>query len=117
MENLVFTQLSIPEIRRLFRQELEAYFTEHPLPDSSQSEPDEIGGIDLAQQITGLAKPTVYGLVAQSKIPHMKRGKLLYFSKQELTDWIKQGRRKTVADIEAEANSYLCEKKKKGSLR
>ncbi|MBA3766829.1 MAG: helix-turn-helix domain-containing protein [Acidobacteria bacterium] len=113
MENLVFTQLSIPEVRQLFRQELEAFFAEHAL-NTSQPETDQIAGIDLAQEITGLAKPTIYGLVAQSKIPHMKRGKLLYFSKQELMDWIKQGRRKTVADMQAEADSYLSGKRKRG---
>ncbi len=113
MENLVFTQLSIPEVRQLFRQELESYFAERALT-TSQPETDQLGGIDLAQEITGLAKPTIYGLIAQSKIPHMKRGKLLYFSKQELMDWIKQGRRKTVADMQAEADSYLSGKRKKG---
>jgi hypothetical protein len=112
MENLVFTQLSIPEVKQLFRQELEAFFAEHTIA-TAHNEPDEIGGIALAQEVTGLARPTIYGLVAQSKIPCMKQGKKLYFSKQELTNWIRQGRRKTIADIEAEAESYLCEKKKR----
>ena len=112
MENLVFTQLSIPEVRQLLRQELEAFFAEYALP-TSQPESDQIGGIDLAQQITGLAKPTIYGLVAQSKIPCMKQGKKLYFSSRELTDWIKQGKRKTVADIETAADSYLSSRGKR----
>ncbi|GAB3509826.1 hypothetical protein GCM10027341_47370 [Spirosoma knui] len=30
MENVVFTQLSIPEVRQLFRQELEHFFTDRP---------------------------------------------------------------------------------------
>ena len=68
MENLVFTQLSIPEVRQLFRQELESFFAEYAL-NTSLPESDQIGGIDLAQEITGLAKPTIYGLVGQSKIP------------------------------------------------
>jgi len=112
MENLVFTQLSIPEVRQLLRQELELFFAEYPLP-TFQPESDQIGGIELAQEITGLARPTLYGLVAQSKIPCMKQGKKLYFSKRELTEWIKQGRRKTVTDIEAEADSYLSNKEKR----
>jgi len=113
MENLVFTQLSIPEIRQLLRQELEAFFAGHSL-STSKPESDEIGGIQLAQQITGLAKPTIYGLVAQSKIPCMKQGKKLYFSRHELTDWIRQGKRKTVADIETEADRYLSAKSNRG---
>jgi excisionase family DNA binding protein len=106
MENLVFTQLSVSEVRQLLRQELEAFFAERPLANA-QPETDEIRGIALAQEVTGLARPTIYGLVAQSKIPCMKRGKKLYFSRQELNNWLKQGRRKTVTDIEAEAETYL----------
>lgn len=112
MENLVFTQLSISEVRQLFRQELEAFFATHPI-SNSQPESDEIGGIEMAEQITGLAKPTIYGLVAQSKIPAMKRGKKLYFSKHELLNWIKQGKRKTTFEIEAEAESYLSNKRRR----
>jgi hypothetical protein len=113
MENIVFTQLSIPELRAIFRQEIEAVLSLHS-PNSTQPESDEICGIALAQEITGLARPTIYGLVAQSKIPCMKRGKKLYFSRKELTDWIRQGKRKTIADIEAEADRYLSAKSKRG---
>jgi hypothetical protein len=109
MENLVFTQLSISEVRQLLRQELEAFFTERSLT-KAQPESDEIAGIELAQAVTGLARPTIYGLVAQAKIPCMKQGKKLYFSKKELTDWIKGGRRKTLTDIEVEADNYLSTK-------
>jgi excisionase family DNA binding protein len=115
MENFVLTQLSIPEIRQLLRQELETFFADHLPLTAAQSESDEIGGITLALEITGLAKPTIYGLVAQSKIPCMKRGKKLYFSRKELTEWIKEGKRKTVADIEAEADSYLSGKGKQAN--
>jgi excisionase family DNA binding protein len=94
MENLVFTQLSIPEVRQLFRQELESFFAEHTF-NTAQPETDQIGGIDLACEVTGLAKPTIYRLVAQSKLPHVRRGKLLYFSRQKLSDWLKQGKHKT----------------------
>jgi excisionase family DNA binding protein len=117
MENLVFTQLSIAEVKQLFRQELEAFFAGPSLIPTSQNESDEIGGIELAQEVTGLARPTIYGLVSQSKIPFMKRGKKLYFARQELTNWIRQGKRKTVADIEAAAANYLSTKQKGGNKR
>ena len=105
MENLVFTQLSITEIRRLFREEIEGFFAENKLNDN-QPNADEIGGIDLAIEITGLAKPTIYGLVSERKIPHSKQGKRLYFSRHELTEWIKNGKRKTQSEIAIEADSY-----------
>ena len=117
MENFVLTQLSLAEIRQLLRQELESFFADHLPLAAAQSESDEIGSIALALEITGLAKPTIYGLVAQSKIPFMKRGKKLYFSRKELTEWIRQGKRKTVADIEAEADRYLSGKGKQATAR
>ncbi len=105
MENLVFTQLSISEVRELFREELENFFAENSIGEKV-AENDEIGGIDLAVELTGLAKATIYGLVSARKIPHSKRGKKLYFSRKELTEWIEGGKRKTQAEIEVEAENY-----------
>ncbi len=110
MENLVFTQLSIPEVKQLFREELENFFAEKRI-NEPKSESDEIGGIDLAIELTGLAKPTIYGLVSDSKIPVMKRGKKLYFSRREILDWLKQGRRKTQSEIQAEAIEFATKRK------
>jgi hypothetical protein len=41
--------------------------------------------------------------------------KRLYFSKQDLFLWVKEGRRKTVSEIEAEADCFLQTKQKGGS--
>jgi len=60
----------------------------------------------LAIELTGLARPTIYGLVHGRTIPHSKRGKKLYFSRRELTEWLKQGKRKTKAEIVVEAENY-----------
>jgi excisionase family DNA binding protein len=59
---------------------------------SPKSDGEDIGDILLAARITGLAKPTLYALVSRDKIPFMKKGKRLYFSRSELTSWIKSGR-------------------------
>jgi len=57
------------------------------------------------------SKPTVYGWVHSGLIPVHKGGKKLRFLKSEIDNWIKQGRRKTLAETDSEAESYL---KKKG---
>jgi excisionase family DNA binding protein len=57
------------------------------------------------------SKPTVYGWVHSGLIPVHKGGKKLRFLKSEIDNWIKQGRRKTVAETATEAESHL---KKKG---
>jgi len=111
MQNLVFTQLSISEVRQLFREELENYFAAN-LPANNQAKQDDIGGIELAETLTGLQRPTIYGLVSKRKIPHLKQGKRLYFSRQELIEWLKAGKRKTQDEIAAEAADFLTAKQK-----
>ncbi len=110
MQNLLLTQISDSEIRQLFREELENFFIENKIGEN-KTKTDEIGGIDLAIELTGLAKPTIYGLVSERKIPHSKQGKRLYFSRQELTDWLKQGKRKTQAEMKVEAVEFIANKK------
>lgn len=56
--------------------------------------------IDQACTIIKKAKPTVYTLVRKRQIPHYKNGKKLYFYEDELLDWIAQGKRKTIQEID-----------------
>jgi predicted DNA-binding transcriptional regulator AlpA len=63
--------------------------------------------IDRVSALSNLAKPTIYGLVGAKKIPHAKQGKKLYFFEDEIIDWIRQGKRKTLTEIEAEAAAHL----------
>ncbi|MBQ0732969.1 helix-turn-helix domain-containing protein [Aquimarina celericrescens] len=58
------------------------------------------------------AQPTVYGWVSKKSVPFHKRGKKLYFLKSEIDEWLKQGRKKTVSEIEAETDNYLSKHKK-----
>jgi predicted DNA-binding transcriptional regulator AlpA len=53
----------------------------------------EIGGLELAQQITGLSKARIYALVSTRDIPHAKRGNKLYFNRTELLLWVAAGQR------------------------
>ena len=98
-------QLTIPttdEIRTVVRDVLADFFSSYQL--QAQTEIDEIGGVELAMKITGKAKPTIYSLCSERKIPHSKRGKQLYFSRRELLEWIHSGKRKTASEIQSDAN-------------
>ena len=53
----------------------------------------EVGGIELAQQVTRLSKPRLYALVSARGIPHAKRGNKLYFTRADLTAWVNAGKR------------------------
>jgi len=60
-----------------------------------------------AATFLGVALPTLYSKVSRGELPYMKRGKRLHFSRTELMDYLKGGRRLTNAEIEAEAHTYL----------
>ncbi len=105
--DITVTNLTIDDITQAIRNELKAYFTE--LEEVERE--DEVGGIDLAIELTGLAKPTIYGLVSERKIPHSKRGKKLYFSRRELLIWLTNGKRKTRDEIAAEAVNFDLKRK------
>jgi len=68
--------------------------------------PESDQWFDLDQLINYLpghpAKPTIYGLVCQRKIPFLKKGKRLIFSKQTIDQWISEGRQKTIEEIRNE---------------
>ena len=81
--------------------------------ESKQTASDKFLNIKEAADFIGLSVPTVYGLVHRLDIPHMKRNKRLYFSKQALTEWITSGHRKTKQEIESAALNSLAEQRKK----
>lgn len=60
------------------------------------------------------APPTLYQKLANREIPGHKRGKKWYFLKSEIDIYLKTGRKKTLTEIESEADTYLQSKKKRG---
>jgi excisionase family DNA binding protein len=68
-----------------------------------------------ASALLGMVKNTIYGLTSQSKIPVIKKGKRLYFSKQELLKWIRSGRRATLDDcVHSTFNHRLAKGRRSG---
>lgn len=108
MNHITFEQLpqavsklyaKLEDIERLLQQKTDL-----------QPEADQLLTIKQAAEFLKLSVPTIYGLVSKSQVPVNKKGKRLYFSKQELTEWIKEGRKKTASEIEATASNYLKRK-------
>ena len=48
-----------------------------------------------------LTVPTIYGYTRTNHIPHIKRGKRLYFKKSDIDIWIEKGQRKTIDEMAA----------------
>jgi excisionase family DNA binding protein len=77
------------------------------ITNQSFDEEDALLTVKEAAKLLSLSVPTIYGLVSRSQLPCLKKGKRLYFLKQELLNWIKSGRKKTVEEIQQEAENYL----------
>ena len=75
-------------------------------------EADRLLSIKEASEFLKLAVPTIYSKVSRNELPYMKQGKRLYFSSTELMEYIKEGRNKSKAEIEAEADAYLSNNRK-----
>ncbi len=53
------------------------------------------------------SKPSIYSLVHKRKIPHIKRGKRLYFEWSKIEKWLKDGEVPTHDDLSQRADDYL----------
>ncbi len=71
----------------------------------------EILTVAQSAEFLSLKVATIYSLISRREIPHFKKGKRVYFFKQELIDYLKEGRKKTNTELEAEATIYVANKK------
>ena len=56
---------------------------------------------------------TVYERTSAKSIPHVKKGNKLYFHRSELEQWLKEGKVKTVNELQGEAITYTMKKQKR----
>jgi|TARA_B110000977_G_scaffold64292_1_gene87432 excisionase family DNA binding protein len=78
----------------------------------TKEQPEILLNVQEAAEFLKLEVPTIYSKVSRGELPVMKRSKRLYFSSIELMDYLKQGRKKSSAEIEQEARAYLLKTKK-----
>lgn len=76
-----------------------------------KEKPEQLFTVEQAAEFLNLSVPTIYAKVSKSELPVMKRGKRLYFSREELLAYLKAGRRKTTRELAEEADNYLQTKK------
>lgn len=74
----------------------------------------EVLTFNEACDYTGISRSYLYKLTSSGKIPHSKpNGKMLFFEKKKLVDWLLQNKRKSHCEIEAEALRYTMSNKLK----
>lgn len=73
---------------------------------------DQLLTIEEVATLLHLAKATVYTKVSKNELPGVcKQGKRLYFDRQIIIDWIKQGRKTSNTETEQDFKAYLLNKK------
>lgn len=83
-----------------------------PKAGGNANETDELLTVQDAAKFLSLSVPTIYGLISKNELPVMKRSKRCYFSKIELINYLKQGRKKTIAETGNAADDYVKGKAK-----
>jgi excisionase family DNA binding protein len=82
--------------------------------DSSTGQPgDQLLTIQEASTFLHVQKQTLYSYVSKGFIPYNKRAGRLYFSKNDLIEWVKSGNKRSF-DVEEEASKIISRRKKKG---
>lgn len=108
MSNLNFEQMPMAIVTLIEKVEkLEKIVSEKSnIPEQTE----KFLTVEEAAKLLNITKQTIYEKVSRGELPVMKRGKRLYFSNTELYEYLKGGRKKTNAEIEAEVETYLKRK-------
>ena len=112
MQAVTITQITPPELQSLIEDSIRKVLNKRL--SESHPEADQLLTIQQASDFLNLSIPTLYGYSQRHEIPVCKRGGRLYFSRQALTDWVKQGRKITVAEATEQADKYMACKKERG---
>src|SRR3990170_1117157 len=99
----MITYDTIPQALSQIIEELAELRTDLKKSTTNHNQIDEVLTVSQAAVFLSLTVPTIYGLISKREIPHFKRSRRVYFSRDELINYLKAGRCKTNSEIGAEA--------------
>jgi excisionase family DNA binding protein len=108
MQSIHLLELSIEELELIIQQSI-AKALESRLSENDGIE--EILNSKEAANLVGISVSTLYKKTADHTIPHYKRGKKLYFKKQELIGWMTKDKVQTRSELRLEVLNNLPRKK------
>lgn len=107
---MIVLQLDSEELGKLIQNSIRQVLND--LPKYESLEPERLLTVTEAAEFLSLTVPTIYSKVSKNELPVMKRNNRLYFSTEELREYLKGGKRLTNEQIEEKANEYITKKKK-----
>ena len=102
MKEQVFISLPIEDFQTVIIDCVNSCLKHNKQEKENLTNTDELLTVQDAAKFLSLSVPTIYGLIHKGELPVMKRSKRCYFSRHELLDYLKQGRRKTLAETASE---------------
>lgn len=111
----VFLSLTKSDFQDLIAETVNSCLRHNQPTNTPQQPTDELLTVQDAANLLRLSVPTIYGLIHKGEIPVMKRSKRCYFSKVDLIEYLKAGKKKTFTEIANEADTYLAKQKKGGA--
>jgi len=73
----------------------------HNASDHSNSTNEALLTVKDAAKFLSLSVPTIYSLISKNELPVMKRAKRCYFSKADLLNYVREGKKLQSGKIEA----------------
>ena len=94
MENVFLTSLTTPEVRHMFREELEKFFDDnkpHQQPEPDREQTFSIAG--LAEYLC-CTKATIHAYKKRNVFPYYQTGRTVFFKKSEVDAALAVGKKK-----------------------
>ncbi len=113
MNDILLTPIRLSELELLIQNSMRKILLENQSNKNHDEEWKDLNSL-IEYLPEHPAASTVYTWVSKNAIPFNKRGKHLYFLKSEIDEWLKSGRKKTIAEIRQEADEFLTSKRRKG---
>jgi excisionase family DNA binding protein len=108
MEQSFLMTLSGAEFKGFLREALTEILREGK--EKATHQQNEIFDVTEAAAFLKLKKSTLYEKTALKLIPHVKKGHKLYFNRIELEEWLREGKVKTMKELQSEAATYTMHK-------
>lgn len=87
---------------------MEKLMKQKPEPNSQkEEESDELLGVKAVSELLGLAINTIHKKAYRKELPHMKRGKFLYFKRSEIMEYLNRGKVLSNDELEELARKKL----------
>jgi excisionase family DNA binding protein len=115
MHDVLLTPIRLNELETIIQHSVEkairAFTGSQPSTD-----PDRLMNVDEAAAFLSLSKSSIYSMTCKGELPAMKMhgGRKLYFSRNDLMEFLKAGRKMTFAEIEGAPEQFLKPLRKKG---